>query len=70
VEEGSEAAMHAVQIAQHQKTYEITQTDVDEQGIAAGKREGAVLMGNSALSLSVTESLNASQPSSHKRAKQ
>jgi ABC-type molybdate transport system ATPase subunit len=39
VEERREAAMLPLQIAQHQETYEITQTDMDDQGFGAENLE-------------------------------
>jgi len=50
----------------HQETQEITQTDVEVQGSAAGEVEVGVSMAERAPSLSDTESLNQSQPTSQK----
>jgi len=69
VENRREASLLQLQIAQHQKTQEITQIDMEEQGSGVGEVEVGMFMADSAPSLADTDYLNASKPTSPKRPK-
>jgi hypothetical protein len=69
VEERRNAILTLLQIAQHQATQEITQTDMEVHGSVTGETVICVDDGEGAPSFSTTDSLSASKPGSPKRPK-